>query len=108
MIGPLFRSVILCATACLGGALVSCGSTGSNVVGTYSNSSGSFSLDIRAGGAATYNSVGATFPCTYTVAGDKLTLSCQGQTAHTVFTVQKDGSLAGPSDSFVPTLRKTK
>ena len=116
MIGALFRSVVLCATVCLSGALVSCGSAGNgtksnppggNVIGTYSNSSGSFALDLRSGGAATYTSVGATFPCTYTVAGDKLTLSCQGQTAHTVFTVQKDGSLAGPSDSTIPTLRKT-
>jgi hypothetical protein len=112
-----FRNSILAATAfCLTCALTSCGSsaTGTNsnpssssVIGTYSNPSGSFMLDVRASGAATYTSVGASFPCMYTIAGDKLTLSCQGQSATTVFTIHDDGSLTA-QDSVAGTLRKTK
>jgi hypothetical protein len=107
-----FRNLILGATAfCLTCALASCGSgansTGSSVIGTYSDPSGSFVLDVRSGGAATYTSVGATFSCTYTTAGDKLTLSCQGQTAKTVFTIHDDGSLTA-QDSVARTLRRSK
>jgi hypothetical protein len=111
-----FRKLILGATAfCLTCALASCGSSsnsansnpsGSSVIGSYSDSSGSFALDVRSGGVATYTSVGATFPCTYTTAGDKLTLSCQGQTAKTVFTIHDDSLTA--QDSVAGTLRKTK
>src|SRR5580704_16250295 len=111
------RNLILGATfISLTCALTSCGSSGNGtnsnpsgsvVAGTYSNPSGSFVLDIRSGGAATYTSVGATFSCTYTTAGDKLTLSCQGQTAKTVFTIHDDGSLTA-QDSVAGTLRRTK
>jgi hypothetical protein len=112
-----FRNLILGATAfCLTCALASCGSSanstnsnpsGGGVIGAYSDSSGNFALDVRSGGAATYTSVGATFSCTYTTAGDKLTLSCQGQTAKTVFTIHDDGSLTA-QNSVAGTLRRTK
>jgi hypothetical protein len=112
-----FRNLILAATAfCLTCALASCGSSAngtnsnpssSSVIGTYSDPSGNYVLDVRSGGTAAYTSVGANFPCTYTTAGDKLTLSCQGQTAKTVFTIHDDGSLTA-QDSVAGTLRRTK
>ena len=105
-----FRNLILGATTfCLTCALASCGSGGNStsVIGAYSDPSGGFVLDVRSGGAATYTSVGATFSCTYTTAGDKLTLSCQGQTAKTVFTIHDDGSLTA-QDSVAGTLRRSK
>jgi hypothetical protein len=105
-----FRNLILGTTAfCLTCALASCGSgaNSTSVIGTYSDPSGSFVLDVRSGGAATYTSVGATFSCTYTSAGGKLTLSCQGQTAKTVFTIHDDGSLTA-QNSVAGTLRRSK
>jgi hypothetical protein len=109
--GNLIRGATFAYLTC---ALASCGSTGSGtgsnssgsvVNGTYSDPSGSYVLDVRSGGVATFTSVGAAFSCTYTTAGDKLTLSCQGRSADTVFTIHDDGSLTG---NGAPTLRKTK
>ena len=108
-----FRDFILGAVAlCLACAIVCCGPGGSvgagdSVIGTYSDSSGSFVLDVRAGGVATYTSAGARFPCTYTIAGDKLTLTCQGQSAKTVFTIHGNSSLTA-ENSVAGTLKKTK
>jgi hypothetical protein len=74
------------------------------VTGTYSDPTGGVSVELKSGGAATFTFAGQSSPCTYTTSGKQVSLTCQGQT--TVFTIQDDGSLAGPPGSIMPPLKK--
>jgi hypothetical protein len=76
------------------------------VTGTYTAPNGAMTLELKSGGAASITFAGQTAPCKYTVNGSTLTLNCEGQTGGMNFTIQKDGSLAGPPDSFIPPLVK--
>ena len=101
-----FRDAILMAALCgLSCALVSCGS---GMKGTYSDGAGSFLLDLKSGGEATFTFMGDAAPCSYAVDGNKLTLNCKGEAGKVVMTVHDDGSLTGPPGTFMPALRKTK
>jgi hypothetical protein len=88
--------------------LVGSAGCGSSVEGTYSDPGGAITLDLKSGGNATISFMGETAPCTYTVDGKKLALSCKGQAGKMNFTIQDDGSLAGPPGTFIPPLRKKK
>jgi hypothetical protein len=76
------------------------------VTGTYAAPNNALTLELKSGGDANITFMGQTAPCKYTVNGSTLSLSCQGQAGNMNFTIQKDGSLAGPPDSFFPPLVK--
>ncbi|HEY2469046.1 MAG TPA: hypothetical protein VGI45_14580 [Terracidiphilus sp.] len=67
---------------------------------------GLISVSFQSGGKATFGTVGDSAPCTYTESGDKVTLTCNGES--NVFTVDKDGNLDGPAGSLIPKLIKRK
>jgi hypothetical protein len=76
------------------------------VAGTYTAPNGAMTLELKSGGDASVTFAGQTAPCKYTASGSTLTLTCPGQAGAMNFTIQKDGSLAGPPDSFFPPLVK--
>jgi hypothetical protein len=76
------------------------------VTGTYAAPNGAMTLELKSGGDANVTFAGQTIACKYTVASSTVTLTCPGQTGAMTLTVQKDGSLAGPPDSFIPPLVK--
>jgi len=83
-------------------ALTACGS---KVKGnTYE--AGVISISFQSGGKATFSTPGDAASCTYTESGDKISVSCNGET--TVFTIDSDGNLDGPPGSFIPKLIKHK
>jgi hypothetical protein len=78
---------------------------GSRVKGnTYE--AGLIVVSFQSGGKATFGTAGDSAPCTYSESGDKITLTCNGDT--TIFTVDSDGSLDGPPGSLIPKLVKRK
>ena len=65
-------------------------------------------LDLQSGGKANLTVAGESAPCTYSVSGKSVSLTCPGQAGSVVFTVQDDGSLAGPPGTFISPLQKAK
>jgi hypothetical protein len=76
------------------------------VEGTYTAGNGALTLVLKGGGDASITFMGQTAPCKYNVNGSTLALTCEGQAGNMNFTIQKDGSLAGPPDSLIPPLQK--
>jgi len=79
--------------------------SGSNVTGTYTNANGSIVVDLKSGGTGSLTIAGESKPCTYTVDNAQVKLECDSD--ETVFDIHEDGSLTGPPDSFVGTLKKS-
>jgi hypothetical protein len=69
------------------------GICGSKTEGTYTNTGGMVTLDLKAGGKANFTMMGETIPCKYTVKGDKVAL-------------HDDGSLTGPG--FIGSMKQSK
>jgi hypothetical protein len=88
-----FTTIALCA---------GCG----GVQGTYSDPGGAMTLQLKSGGAATVTFMGQTATCTYTTASNQVTMDCPQAGGKMVFTIQNDGSLAGPPGSFIQPLKK--
>lgn len=89
-----------------GGLLcLSLAACGSKVKGnTYE--AGAIAVSFQSGGKATFSTPGDAIGCTYTESGKNVTLNCNNDT--TVFTLDGDGNLNGPSGSFIPKLIKRK
>jgi hypothetical protein len=103
------RNALLIASLILGCACAGCGGLGGGMQGTYSDQAGAFVLDLKAGGQATFTFAGDVLPCSYTVKGSSLTLTCKGDGPPSLaLTIHDDGSLTGPPGAFMPALRKTK
>ena len=79
---------------------------GSGIRGTYADQTGSFVLDLKGGGKASFTIPGDAIACHYELQGETLTLDCPGDAGKLVLTVHGDGSMTGPRDSFMPALRK--
>ena len=78
---------------------------GSKVKGnTYE--AGLIVVSFQSGGKATFGTTGDSVPCTYTESGDKVTMTCNGDT--NTFTVDSDGNLDPPAGSLIPKLVKRK
>lgn len=77
-----------------------------NVEGKYIDASGAISIELKSGGEATAKFWNLGGPCTYEVKGKQIDLTCNGTTTH--YTVNSDGSLAGPPGIGFPNLKKTK
>lgn len=52
------------------------GSCGSKTEGTYTDTSGMVTLDLKSGGKANFTMMGETEACSYKVSGDKVLLDC--------------------------------
>ncbi len=98
------------AVACLNLAMLSAAIVGfagcGGVTGTYTAANGALTLVLKSGGDASITFMGQTAPCKYNVNGSTMALTCEGQAGNMNFTIQKDGSLAGPPDSLIPPLQK--
>ena len=94
------------AGACLS---ISCGETASaradaTVTGVYANGEGSAWVALLTDGRAHFSLHNVGGSCTYARTGRSLDLTCEGET--TRFTVEDDGTLTGPPDSFLTRLKK--
>jgi hypothetical protein len=82
------------------------GGCGSKMEGTYTNTGGMVTLDLKSGGKATFTMMGETLPCSYKVKGDKVNLDCSPKGEKVDFMVHDDGSLTGPG--FIGAMKKSK
>ena len=82
------------------------GGCGSKAEGTYTNTGGMVTLDLKSGGKATFTMMGETIPCKYTVKGDKIALDCTPKGDKVDFMMHDDGSLTGPG--FIGSMKKSK
>ena len=82
------------------------GGCGSKTEGTYTNTGGMVTLDLKSGGKATFTMMGETIPCKYTVKGDKIALDCTPKGDKVDFMMHDDGSLTGPG--FIGSMKKSK
>jgi hypothetical protein len=80
----------------------------SGPTGTYADQTGNMSLELKSGGKATLTFLGKPGDCTYKSSGKQVSVTCSNPDSPLVLTVQSDGSLTGPPDSFMPPLRKQK
>ena len=102
---------VYCRTAALAAAaifsilvLVSCTSGPS---GTYGDDTGAWRLDFKSGGKATMSFQGQPLgECTYTSTDKQVTVVCPPPAGTATFNMQSDGSLVGPPNSNLPTLKK--
>lgn len=99
-----FPNVVLIASVIAIIAVI--GGCGSKMEGTYTNSGGMVTLDLKSGGKATFTMMGETIPCTYKVSGDKVNLDCAPKGEKVDFMIHDDGSLTGPS--FIGSMKKSK
>ncbi|MEZ5351840.1 MAG: hypothetical protein R2762_04335 [Bryobacteraceae bacterium] len=76
------------------------------IKGTYENAQANVSIEFLGDGKAFVSIHGLGGEAKYKVAGSKITLDVDGEI--TVFTVNSDGSLSGPPESFFARLKKKK
>jgi hypothetical protein len=74
------------------------------VAGAYTNAEGNASVEFMSGGTAQFSLHGVGGRCTYAQTERTITLTCEGET--TAFTVEDDGALTGPPDSFLTRMKK--
>lgn len=102
----LRKAIAILLMALLIFTTAACNGSKSRIEGTYTNSLGTATLDLRSGGKAAFTMMGESFTCTYKVEGNKLTLDCK-QDEPVVFTIHDDGSLT-PQGGFIGTMKKSK
>jgi hypothetical protein len=100
----IFRRIVLIAALVLIAPAI--GSCGSKMEGTYTNTGGMVTLDLKSGGKATLTLMGDPAPCTYKVKDDKVMLDCTPKGEKVDFMIHGDGSLTGPS--FIGSMKKLK
>jgi hypothetical protein len=93
----------MCVSAACGSA-VSAGADDTTVSGTYTNAEGNASVEFLANGRAHFSLHGVGGQCTFTQSDRNVLLTCEGEV--TTFTVEDDGALKGPKDSFLTRLKK--
>ena len=74
------------------------------VSGVYTNAEGNASVAVHLRWQAHFSLHGVGGQCTYTQNDRKVLLTCEGET--TEFTVEDDGALTGPRDSFLTRLKR--
>ena len=102
MKNPINPRIVLIAA--LVAVIPAIGGCGPNMEGTYTNTGGMVTLDLKSGGKATLTLMGETNPCTYKVNGDQLLLDCKQNKVD--FTIHDDGSLSGPG--LIGSIKKSK
>jgi hypothetical protein len=101
---PLFSKVVFIAASLF--AVTAIGGCGSKVEGTYTNTGGMVTLDLKSGGKALFTMMGESMPCTYKVKDDKVLLDCTPKGEKVDFMIHDDGSLTGPG--FIGAMKKSK
>jgi hypothetical protein len=96
-----YKTLLACLVA--PATMIGCGS---KLQGTYTDSSGAFTLELKSGNQATFTFSGQSGPCTYQSDAHTVNLTCAGQAGALPLTIQSDGSLNGPPGTFLPPLRK--
>jgi len=87
-------AVFASAMTCVALGLAGCG-----VQGTYKDPTGAVTLELKGDNKAAFTMMGQTAACTYKVDGDKVPVTCMGETID--FVKQSDGSLTpGPTSQF--------
>jgi hypothetical protein len=71
---------------------------GKSVSGVYTDDSNSMSVNFQSGGKASVTVLGSTMDGTYTIDGKTLTVNMNGD--NKVFTINDDGSIAGPGTTL--------
>ena len=80
---------------------------GSRVRGhTYHNNGGVVQVVFKSGGKAYVSTGPMSHTCSYSESGKTVSLECDGNP--TTFTLEDDGALAGPADSFMARLTPVK
>jgi hypothetical protein len=87
-----FRRVFMVVV--LGCALVYVAGCGKSVSGKYADDAGAFAVEFKSDGKATVTIGGTSLDATYTVNGKNVSVNAGGDTK--TFTLNDDGSLAGP------------
>src|SRR5438874_13487563 len=82
------------------------GGCGSKMEGTYTNTGGVVTLDLKSGGKATFTMMGETLPGRYKAKGDKVNLDCSPKGEKVEFTVHDSRSLTGAG--FIGAKKKSK
>ena len=100
----VFPQLILVAVVIV--AIAAIGGCGSKMEGTYTNSGGMVTLDLKSGGVAMFTMMGETMQCSYKVKDDKVMLDCTPKGEKVDFMIHDDGSLTGPS--FIGAMKKSK
>jgi hypothetical protein len=81
-------------------------SGGSSVEGEWENADQKTIVELLPKGKAFLSFHGLTQECSYRVEGKKITMTCDGE--DTVFTIEDDGTLAGPKESFLARMKRKK
>jgi hypothetical protein len=75
--------------------------------GIFGDERGAWRLELKSGGKATLNFQGQPLgECSYTSTDKQLTLTCPPPAGTSTFNIQSDGTLVGPPNSNLPTLKK--
>jgi hypothetical protein len=82
------------------------GDCGQKMEGTYTNTGGMVTLDLKSGGKAIFTMMGESMPCTYKVQEDKLLLDCTPKGEKVDFIIHGDGSISGPG--FIGNMKNSK
>lgn len=100
---PVLAAMCLVTPAC-GGTAPAGASADAEVLGVYTNPEGNASVEFMSGGRAHFSLHGIGGECTSSQEGLTVRLTCEGAT--TEFTVEDDGALKGPPDSFLTRMKK--
>jgi hypothetical protein len=73
---------------------------------TYEDNGGVVKIEFQSGGKAFTWTGPISTPCTYAQTGKKVVVTCEGDNLD--FTMNDDGSLAGPPNGFISRLTKKK
>ena len=74
---------------------------GSKMEGTYTNTGGMVTLDLKSSGKATFTMMGETIQCSYKVSGDKVNLDCTPKGEKVDCMIHDDGSVSGLASSGI-------
>ena len=99
-----FLNVVLIAAVIASMAVM--GGCGSKMEGTYTNTGGMVTLDLKSGGKATFTMMGESIPCSYKVKDSKVMLDCTPKGEKVDFLIHGDGSVSGPG--FIGNMKKSK
>ena len=97
-------NVVLIAAVTAGVAVI--GGCGSKMEGTYTNTGGMVTLDLKSGGKAIFTMMGESMACTYKANDDKVLLDCTPKGEKVDFIIHGDGSIYGPG--FIGSMKKSK
>jgi hypothetical protein len=94
----------LIVAAAVAGGLGGCGQSSSVENSAYQSDDGAVRIDFKSDDKAVVSLAGMPQDCTYSQKEKTISITCQGDKAD--FTLNDDGSLAGPPEGFAPRLTR--